>query len=64
MQLILAINSRTRIEYYANKLSILIPIKPLGFIVHGLCFLVASVFAWEGGGVLPKIMDRGVRPAS
>ena len=48
MQLILVINRRTRIEYYANKFSTLIPIKPLGFTVHGLCFLGVNVFAIEG----------------
>ena len=47
VQLILVINRRTRIEYYANKFSTLIPIKPLGFIVHRLCFLGVNVFAIE-----------------
>ena len=47
MQLILVINRRTRIEYYANKFSTLISIKPLGLIVHGLCFLGVNVFAIE-----------------
>ena len=47
MQLILVISRRTRIEYYANKFSTLIPIKPLGLIVHGLCFLGVNVFAIE-----------------
>ena len=47
MQLILVINCRTRIEYYANRFSTLIPIKPLGLIVHGLCFLGVDVFAIE-----------------
>ena len=47
MQLILVINRRTRIEYYANTFSTLIPIKPLGLIVHGLCFLGVNVFAIE-----------------
>ena len=50
MQLISVITSCTRIEHEANKLSILIPIKPLGFNVHALCFLVANVFARGGGG--------------
>ena len=45
MQLILVINRRTIIEYYANKFSTLIPIKPLGLIVHGLCFLGVNVYA-------------------
>ena len=48
MQLILVINCRTRIEYYANKFSTLIPIKPLGLIVHGLCFLGIKLFAIKG----------------
>ena len=43
MQLILVINCRTRIEYYANKFSTLI----LGLIVRGLCFLGVNVFAIE-----------------
>ena len=47
VQLILVINRRTRIEYYANKFSTLIPIKPLGLIVHGLCFLGVNIFAIE-----------------
>ena len=47
MQLILVINRRTRIEYYANKFSTLIPIKLLGLIVQGLCFLGVNVFAIE-----------------
>ena len=47
MQLILVINRRTRIEYYANKFSTLTPIKPLGLIVHGLCFFGVNVFAIE-----------------
>ena len=47
VQLILIINRRTRIEYYANKFSTLIPIKPLSLIVHGLCFLGVNVFAVE-----------------
>ena len=47
MQLILVINCRTRIEHYANKFSTLIPIKPLGLIVHGLCLLGVNVFAIE-----------------
>ena len=47
VQLILVTNRRTRIEYYANKFSTLIPIKPLGLIVHGLCFLGVNVFAIE-----------------
>ena len=47
VQLIVVINRRTRIEYYANKFSTLIPIKPLGLIVHGLCFLGVNVFAIE-----------------
>ena len=47
MQLILVINRRTRIECYANKFSTLIPIKPLGLIAHGFCFLGVNVFAIE-----------------
>ena len=47
VQLILVISRRTRTEYYANKFSTLIPIRPLGLIVHGLCFLVVNVFAIE-----------------
>ena len=47
MQLILVINRRTRIEYYANKFSTLIFIKPLSLILHGLCFLGVKVFAIE-----------------
>ena len=47
MQLILVINRRTRIEYYANKLITLISIKPFGLIVHGLCFLDVNLFAIE-----------------
>ena len=41
------VNRFTRIEYYANKFGTLIPIKPLGLIVHGLCFLGVNVFAIE-----------------
>ena len=47
VQLVLVINRRTRIEYYANKFSTLIAIKPLGLIVHVLCFLGVNVFAIE-----------------
>ena len=47
VQLILVINRGTRIEYYANKFSTLIPIKPLGLIVHSLCFQGVNVFAIE-----------------
>ena len=47
VQLILVINCRTRIEYYANKFDTLIPIKPLGLIIRGLCFLDVNVFAIE-----------------
>ena len=47
MQLILVINRGTRIEYYANKFSTLIPIKPLGLIVHSLCSQGVNVFAIE-----------------
>ena len=47
MQLILVINRRTRVGYYANKFSTLIPINPLGLIVHGLCFLGVNVLAIE-----------------
>ena len=47
MQLILVINRRTRIEYYVNKFSTLIPIKLLGLIVHGLSLLGVNVFAIE-----------------
>ena len=47
VQLILVINCRTRVEYHANKFSVLIPIKPLGLIVHSLCFLGVNVFAIE-----------------
>ena len=47
VQLILVINRRTRIEYYVNKFSTFIPIKPLGLIVHGLCFLGVNVFVIE-----------------
>ena len=43
----LVINRRTGIEYYANKFSTLIPIKPLGLIGHGLCFLGVNVFSIE-----------------
>ena len=42
VQLILVITRRTRIEYFENKFSTLIPIKPLGLIVHGLCFWVST----------------------
>ena len=49
MQLILVINRRTRIEYYANKFSTLIPIKPLGLIVHSLCFFGVYEAADNGG---------------
>ena len=41
------VNRRTKIEYYADKFSTLIPKKPLGLIVHGLCFLGVNVFAIE-----------------
>ena len=47
VQLILVINRGTRIEYYANKFSTLIPIKPLGLIVHSLCFQGVNIFAIE-----------------
>ena len=33
--------------YYANKFSTLTPIKSLGLIVHGLCFLGVNVFLIE-----------------
>ena len=45
VQLILVINRRTRIEYYATNFSTLIPIKRLGLNVHGLCFSGVNVFA-------------------
>ena len=47
MQLTLVINRHTTKDYYANKSSTLIPIKPPGLIVHGLCFLGVNVFAIE-----------------
>ena len=58
MQLILVINCRTRIKYFANRFSALIPIKPSGLIIHGLCFLGVNVFVikciwwlvWFGSG--------------
>ena len=47
MQLILVLNCHTRIKYFANRFSALIPIKSLGLIIHGLCFLGVNVFAIE-----------------
>ena len=47
VQLILVIIRRKKIEYYANKFSTLIPIKPLGLIFYGLCFLGVNGFAIE-----------------
>ena len=46
VQLILVIIRRKKIEY-ANKFSTLIPIKPLGLIFYGLCFLGFNGFAIE-----------------